>query len=58
VVIAELEEAIAALAPPSEQDFLRLPVTAEQWAYRRGARDAYRRVIEVLRATEASDPEP
>jgi hypothetical protein len=46
-VIEELQEAVRALEPP----FLALPErgeTAEQMAYRRGARDAYVAVVTAL----------
>lgn len=48
-VITDLEEAIAALKPPSEREFMLLPEDADQRAYRRGARDAYRLCVKALR---------
>ena len=49
-IIAELEEAIVVLSkPPPDASFLALPEDTEQYAYRRGARDAYRIVVETLK---------
>jgi hypothetical protein len=48
-IIEGLEKAISELEPP----FLALPEngdTAETLAYRRGARDAYRNVLDTLKA--------
>lgn len=50
-LVAELEEAVTALRPPSESAFMILPEDREQAAYRRGARDAYLIVIKALKKT-------
>jgi hypothetical protein len=54
-IIIELEEAIAILGEPLPTDsFLLLPEYAEQYAYRRGARDAYQIAVEALKSYEMS----
>ncbi|HEY1441361.1 MAG TPA: hypothetical protein VGF65_11095 [Mycobacterium sp.] len=57
-LIADLQAAVRALEPPFlEPPFLALPehgFTTENLAYRRGARDAYTKVLVVLMEPEGT----
>jgi hypothetical protein len=49
-IITKIEQAITELdVRPPGIGFLKLPEDAEQYAYRRGARDAYQIVVEALK---------